>query len=267
MSAEKSSSWFRLSKLEVAVVIGVNLVLIAILLPAVQHARDAARRVEARNNLKQIGLALYNYHDLHKTFPPGCTTGPDDEPLQGWMLMTSLWFCSNAFSDYFVEERSWEAPVNRFMATTPWPANMWQNPGESEVFTEDGYSLTHVMGNPLVFHRNSYVTLDDFEQGTSNVWGAGEISGGFRPYVYPYNWRTWTGMLNSGEDSFGRHTGDGAFFLMMDGSVRFIANAKSGELHKVWSGGLPSPAPDDVAQPKREFQVSHRQFRTNSATF
>jgi prepilin-type N-terminal cleavage/methylation domain-containing protein len=78
--------------IELLVVIALVAMLIALLLPAVQAAREAARRTHCANNLKQIGLALHNYHGVHNVFPPGYTTGlgqgspgaPETGPGWGW---------------------------------------------------------------------------------------------------------------------------------------------------------------------------------------
>ena len=71
------------ARLNVIVTLLILVILAAVTIPAIQQSREAARRSQCKNNLKQIGLALWNYHDVHNTFPPGIVVSQSPKATGG----------------------------------------------------------------------------------------------------------------------------------------------------------------------------------------
>lgn len=91
-----------LAFIEMLVVVAVIGVLVALLLPALLQAREGARKTQCRNNLKQIGIALHNFHDAHGSFPPGWTGPRYDQ--NGLIVRPADFGCLWAWSAYLLPQ-------------------------------------------------------------------------------------------------------------------------------------------------------------------
>lgn len=102
---------------ELLVVIAIIGVLVALLLPAVQAAREAARRMSCTNNLKQVGLALHNYHDTYSTFPPGKIQlgGLGVQSLSNWAIMILPFMEGTNISKQYDNTKTNEDTLNKFV--------------------------------------------------------------------------------------------------------------------------------------------------------
>ena len=104
---------------ELLVVIAIIGILVSLLLPAVQSAREAARRMQCSNNFKQMGLALHNYHTAHGTFPPSVQSLPGEDPgtttnfQPNWVIMVLPYIEQQNLYDSFDFTTNISAPENR----------------------------------------------------------------------------------------------------------------------------------------------------------
>ena len=176
--------------IELLVVIAIIAILIALLLPAVQQAREAARRTQCRNNLKQFGLALHNYHDTHRTFVPGVIAGTEDLTdgmHSGLTLLMPQLEKANVYNLYDFDLR-WSDPANLEAVSTfipgflcpSSPGGLPQNGGFDLPVTDYAFSRGTngqlCLNSPKLgmFDINSKTKTRDVTDGLSNTFAMGE---------------------------------------------------------------------------------------------
>jgi prepilin-type N-terminal cleavage/methylation domain-containing protein/prepilin-type processing-associated H-X9-DG protein len=107
---------------ELLVVIAIIGVLVALLLPAVQAARESARRMQCTNNLKQLGLALHNHHDSHQTFPAArdeMMTAPNTLVVHSWVPRILPYIEQQALLEKYRFDRNWDDGSSNDAANGP----------------------------------------------------------------------------------------------------------------------------------------------------
>lgn len=195
------------SLIELLVVIGVISILLALLLPAVLQVRESARRTQCKNRLKQLGLALHNYQNVHQYFPPSfCFSVNDALPVRGsWSVHGRLLPFLDQSSVYQLAhlELDWDDPVNqatgvpqmRFPVfacpTDPRSDTIhYAGPGEGYIFplnyafnfgTWFIFDPVSNQGGDGVFHPNSRIGTESITDGLSNTLCGAEVKT-YQPY-------------------------------------------------------------------------------------
>lgn len=158
--------------IELLVVIAVISILIALLLPAVQQAREAARRAVCKNQLRQIGLALHNYHELHGTFPPGYIQDDLDDAFRHTGLAWGVMLLPQLEQEPLYKMMNFESP------TLPQiPLAGWQCPSDPNIPGLAAWTnATWGMGGvpPMLRLQDNYVGFAAKASYVGN-YGAGDL--------------------------------------------------------------------------------------------
>jgi prepilin-type processing-associated H-X9-DG protein len=195
-------------------------ILVALLLPAVQAAREAARRMSCANNLKQISLAFHNYQDQHGCFPPAYIPDKDGKPMHSWRVLILPYIEEQALYSQYNFKEPWDSPNNLRVAEHM--PKVFMCPSDSDSRNTDYMVIT---GQETVFDGAKGCKFSDIRDGTSNTILVVEARGASTRWTEPkdLDFQRLSFTINGPPGDIGsRHPG-GVQVALCDGSVRFLS--------------------------------------------
>ncbi len=191
-------------------------ILIALLLPAVQAAREAARRTQCLSHMKQIGLAMHMYHDVYKFFPP---VTADDPAAPSWRTLLLPYLDQAALYERYDRSQPWDAPDNALVVNTVVPE--FRCPSVEGPVLRTNY--VRVVGPDTMADPDKTVSLADIVDGTSNTilcvdWPDSEI-----PWAEPRDITVEEFLAWFSQPKHRRDHPGGINVLLGDGSVLFLS--------------------------------------------
>jgi hypothetical protein len=198
--------------------------LVALLLPATRRAREPARRTQCRNNLKQIGLALHNYHDDFGVFPPAYTVDTGGRPLHSWRTLLLPYLDQKPLYDTIYLSKPWDDPANATACQTQ--LDVFHCPSFSGPAGQTTYLA--VVTPDSCLQPGQSRTISQIKDGTSNTLIVIEAAQkDAAPWMSPQD-ADEALILSYGPEAAKLHAG-GEHALLADGSVRFLSEKTAPE--------------------------------------
>ncbi|HET6423562.1 MAG TPA: DUF1559 domain-containing protein [Planctomycetaceae bacterium] len=227
----------------------VFMVAIALVAPAIQQAREAARRTQSHNNLKQIGLALHNYHDNFHCFPPGGVFNSDGVAFHCWTSSIAPYLDASPWYNMVDFNVPWDDPrqVDLFRDFVKQQSHIYTNPSVSPGRRKDGLVFNHYAGSQGIFYRNSSTSL---RRGVDpDQLLVADALGNHIPVGFPYAWRDVTLGFMTNLDGFGCRPRKITQCLMADGRVEVVAAEADAKVMATMAGPSRSfPKAEQVAR-------------------
>ncbi len=234
----------------------VVLLLVALILPAIEQSREAARRSQNMNHLKQLGLALHNYHDAYKCFPPGGIVAEDGTAYHGWYTFLMPFLVKSYAYNNIDFDYPWTDPVNEFVFLGTYYPGGEHNPKIDLCFTTDGYGVMHYSGNSRLLYRNSSVSLKEIDD-HSRTWMISDAFEKWLPWGSPCNWRELEWPLPGSDQPYAWP--GGAFLLFADGHVEFVALETDPAVIEAYRSGVASVPAERTQKPDLRYTYTEKE--------